>query len=399
MPGVSFVGDYFVTTDQLLNPNIQPWLLLFRRTALTGIMPTVVVGATCLLVGRYFLSSSRRRSFSSRRQIIGITMVLYWLPILLVSGFSSGAEERYLLHVHPLGFLLFVFLIADLFHWQNDAVGVAAALNGHSAYALAPAVVDSRHWRPVRTPHEDDDDNWPLKPAATTTAVVQEEAVAKPLSRSLALALLGAVVVIGAGIRLYHLNHLSLWLDEGFTVLYSRLSWKSVLGLNGFYSPHPPLFFTLVKVVSLAVSDQYAARVISVVCAIATLPVFYALANRLMDRRAALVATGVLAISPLNVYYAQEARMYALLVFLVALTYLAIVAFWQGPSWRWAALYGVAGLLAMYVDYSAVYALAPQAIPLAFIAFRHGRRARTIGWRSSGRGFCTRPGYRRYSTP
>jgi mannosyltransferase len=391
LPGVSFVGDYFVSVGQILHPNIEPWILLFRRTGLSSIMPTVVIAVSCLLLGRYFLAPGRGRALRARRRIVGLLLILYWLPIALVTAFSSGAEERYLLHVHPLGYLLFVLLIVDLL--PSLAAGQPAPVwnplpaDEAATYAYAiPAEVDARPWRPWR-PAALDDEGWEIEPVAEATP----DTVARPLSRTLALALLGVVAVAGAGLRLYHLNHLSLWLDEGFTVLYSRLSWGAVLGFDGFYSPHPPLFFTAVKIVSLAVSDQYAARLISVVCGIATLPVFYALASRLLDRRAALVATGVLAVSPLNVYYAQEARMYALLVFLVSLSYLALVSFWHEPAWRWAVIYGVAGVLALYVDYSAVYVLAPQAIPLALLAYRHGRRALPIFWAIVGAGVLYAP--------
>jgi mannosyltransferase len=388
VPGVSFVGDYFLSVDQILHPNIQPWLLLFRRTALAPVMPSVVIAMSCLLLGRYFLAPRLARALHSRRRVVGLLLILYWLPIALVTAFSSGAEERYLIHVHPIAFLLVVILIADLFRWQSGGSWSPALSNVAVAYGrAATANPDARRWRPARPARFDDEEEWEAEPEAVEAPTL----VARPLSRTLALVLLGGVAVVGAGLRIFHLNHLSLWLDEGFTVLYSRLSWGSVLGFDGFYSPHPPLFFTSVKVVSLVVRDQYAARSISVVCGIATLPVFYALAARLLDRRAALVATGVLAVSPLNVYYAQEARMYALLVFLVALTYLALVAFWQGPSWRWAVLYGGAGVLAMYVDYSAVYALVPQAILLAAVAYRYGRRAMPILWAIVGAGMLYAP--------
>jgi uncharacterized membrane protein len=390
LPGVSFVGEYFVSVRQILHPNLQPWLLLFQRTWLSAIMPTVIVAVTCLLVGRYFLVPGRGRAWRARRRVVGLLLILYWLPIGFVTAFSSGAEERYLLHIHPLSFLLVVILIFDLVpslsRQQSPPVWAPLAA-GAATYAVpATAEVGARPWRRLR-PARPDEEEWPDEPATEH----EPAAVARPLSRAMALSLLGIVVAVGAGLRLFHLNHLSLWLDEGFTVLYSRLSWASVLGFNGFYSPHPPLFFTAVKVVSLVAGDRYAGRSISVVCGIATLPVFYALAARLLDRRAALVATGVLAISPLNVYYAQEARMYGLLVLLVSLSYLALVGFWQEPAWGWAVLYGAAGLLALYVDYSAVYVLAPQAVPLAFVAYEHRRRALPLLWAIVGAGILYAP--------
>ncbi len=365
LPGVSFVGDYFVALDQIVHPNIQSWLMLFRRTALAGVMPTVIVGVSALLMGRYLLGSANLRGESARRLMTGLILLLYWLPVGLVAGFTSGSEERYLLHVHPLAFLLVVMLFAELVGWR------LMPTISTTAYATATASLAESAVAPEASP--------PWLPAPVAVAQAQRRLSAIRLTRPVTLTLAAGIVTLGAALRVYHLFHLSLWLDEGFTVLYSRLPWSSVLGLNGFYSPHPPLFFSLVKAVAAITSDAVAGRLISVTAAIATLPVFYALATRLLDRRSALVATGVLAVSPLHVYYAQEARMYALLVLLIAITYLALVLYWQQPAWRWAVLYGIAGALAMYTDYSAVYALVPQVVPLALIIHRQGKQARPVG--------------------
>jgi len=368
LPGVSFVGDYFISFSQILHPNIESWVLLFRRTALESVMPTVIVGISALLAGRYLLGSANIRGESARRMVVGLILLLYWLPIALVAAFTSGSEERYLLHVHPLGFILISVLVAELLGWRLIPalkMQPAALAGAHPSAALGTV---SSNGQPALAP----------APAAPTDAPAIPWTLPRGLTRTAALVLTVGAIGLGAALRIFHLNHLSLWLDEGFTVLYSRLSWPSVLGFNGFYSPHPPLFFALVKAVASVTSDATAGRLISVVSAIATLPVFYALATRLLDRRAAVVATGILAISPLHIYYSQEARMYALLVFLITLTYLALVSYWQRPHWGWAALYGAAGALAMYIDYSAVYALAPQAVPLALIAYERGRQIRPL---------------------
>ena len=119
-------------------------------------------------------------------------------------------------------------------------------------------------------------------------------------ARALAIAGFGGVVLLGALVRIFKLDHLSLWLDEGFTVLYSRQEWAAVSGSTGFYSPHPPLYFTLVKVSDLFFPDELAGRLISVAAAIATIPVFYRLIAMVLDRRAAFVACLVLALSPIH---------------------------------------------------------------------------------------------------
>jgi Dolichyl-phosphate-mannose-protein mannosyltransferase len=184
-----------------------------------------------------------------------------------------------------------------------------------------------------------------------------------------------AVVVLGGVLRFYRSTALSMWLDEGFTIAYSRMPWDRVLGLLGAYDAHPPGYYVLVKAVASFVPQPEAGRYLSVTAGMLTIGVLYGLASRLTSRPAALVALVVLALSPLAVWYSQDARPYAVTGLVVALAYLALVAFYQTPRVRWAALYAVAISAAVYLDYSAFYALAPQVLAYPIIARRHRRSA------------------------
>lgn len=183
------------------------------------------------------------------------------------------------------------------------------------------------------------------------------------------------VVVAGGALRLYRSTALSLWLDEGFTLLFARLPWDSVLGLHGAYDVHPPLYYALVKAVSTFMPEIVAARYLSVFAGTATLAVLYLLVVRIAGRPAALVACLVAAVSPLAVWYSQEGRQYAVTGLAVSIAYLALVAFYGRPRGRWAVAYGVALASAVYLDYSAFYALAPQLVLLPFVVYHHRRRA------------------------
>jgi mannosyltransferase len=188
------------------------------------------------------------------------------------------------------------------------------------------------------------------------------------------------VVVLAGAVRLAGYNRLSLWLDEGFTVIYARLPWPALLGFRGPYDVHPPLYYALVKLVTSVVAERDAGRLVSVVAGTATVIVLYALALRLTDRATALWACLGLALSPLHVWYSQEGRMYALSVLLVGLSYLALVAVdrEEPHPGAWALLYGLVVLLALYTDYSVWYPLAPQAVLLARILWRQRTRATVL---------------------
>lgn len=187
--------------------------------------------------------------------------------------------------------------------------------------------------------------------------------------------LLVCIVLLGALLRFYRYSALSLWLDEGFTIYFSRLPWRTVLGLDGAYDVHPPLYYALVKSVSSIVPEVAAGRLLSVVAGTITIPVYYALVTRLAGAWVAVFSSLVLAISPLHIWYSQEARQYALVVLVVCISYLALIAFSQSLHPGWAVLYSASLIVALYIDYSSIYALVPEVLIVAVIIRQQGRRA------------------------
>ena len=121
--------------------------------------------------------------------------------------------------------------------------------------------------------------------------------------------------------------------------------------------------------------EVIAARLVAVIAGIATIPVFYALCKRLLDFRVALGAALLLSVSPLHTEFSRDGRMYAPVFFLVTVGWLALIAFIQTRGRSWAVLYGASLLLAFYMDYSAVFAVAPQVIVLGVYLLKARRRA------------------------
>jgi 4-amino-4-deoxy-L-arabinose transferase-like glycosyltransferase len=183
-----------------------------------------------------------------------------------------------------------------------------------------------------------------------------------------------AVVVLGGLLRLYRYTALSLWVDEGITIGVSRLPWPDVLGLHGAYEVHPPLYFALTKAMSLLAPEAVAGRLVSVVAGTLTIAVVYFLMAWLVQPWAGVGAALVLAVAPLHIWYSQEGRPYALMVLLIALSYLALVAYVQTGRRGWVPVYALAVLASVYTEYSAIYALLPQGLLLAYLLLVPGTR-------------------------
>lgn len=181
------------------------------------------------------------------------------------------------------------------------------------------------------------------------------------------------IILLGLLLRLVRLDEYSLWVDEVYTVEYSRLSWADVLGFNGAYDNHPPLYYAMVKAFALVFSDPMAARMLSVITGTVTIAIMYALARMLVNRPAALLSSLILAVSPLHIWYSQDGRMYAPTAFAVCLSYYVLLRFLGKPGVWWGIGYGLTLLLAMLMDYSALYGLAPQVAVVGYISWKSRR--------------------------
>ena len=113
----------------------------------------------------------------------------------------------------------------------------------------------------------------------------------------------------------------SVWGDEAFSIAQAKLSWTALGSLVVESQGNMVLFHALLKPWITALGDgEVAVRSLSVLCAVAAVPVVYLLGLRLFDRTAGLAAALLLAVNALFVAYAQEARSYALALLLVAVS-------------------------------------------------------------------------------
>lgn len=144
------------------------------------------------------------------------------------------------------------------------------------------------------------------------------------------LALLSAVAL-----RAFHLGGQSLWYDEGYTALASKLSLANLL-LFVKSDTYPPLYPLLQHGWVLLFGDSEAAmRGVSAFCGILSLPVFCVFAKKaLKDNVAAALAVWLFSFSILQVWYSREARTYELASFL-ALVSLAALLFFLEKKTKW----------------------------------------------------------------
>ena len=168
------------------------------------------------------------------------------------------------------------------------------------------------------------------------------------LDRRFAVPLILAVLVaLSFALRVGQLGA-GFWIDEGISVGIAHHHWTSIPHLLR-QDGSPPLYYMVLGLWIRVFGDsERATHALSLLFALACIPLGYATARSLFDRRTALVCASLLAFVPFLTYYGQETRMYALEAFLslvVALAYVNGIVRGRRP---WAGVLVVATVLMVY---------------------------------------------------
>ena len=176
-----------------------------------------------------------------------------------------------------------------------------------------------------------------------------------------ALAWLVAALLVAAAFRAPGLGMRSLWLDEIGQAAAAEAPWPE---LPAKVAQHlsPPLDYAVSKLALAWGRGEGVLRAPALFFSLLSLPIFFAIAMRVLPGGGAAFALWLLALSPLALQYAREARMYALFLALSLAAWLLSLRFRTKPSLGSALAWGLAGGLALLTHYFAVFALAAQAL-------------------------------------
>jgi hypothetical protein len=204
----------------------------------------------------------------------------------------------------------------------------------------------------------------------------------------------GVAVALGLAFRaIQYAADRSLWLDESMLAL--NLLHRSAAGLTQTldYAQAAPLgFLELEKLATHAFGDsELALRGLPLICGLASVPLFAALALRLLRSGPALLATLVFACAAGPVYYASEAKQYSGdIAAAIALTLLAVLYVDGALSGRAQVVASLAGAAAMLLSHASVFVAGGIVLALAAHAIlRRDRKAfvalaATVPWLLTG---------------
>jgi mannosyltransferase len=165
------------------------------------------------------------------------------------------------------------------------------------------------------------------------------------------------LVWLSLSVRNNELN-VGYWVDEGLSV---GIADRPITDIPGILRQDgsPPLYYCLLSVwISLFGTHEKVTHILSLVFALAAVPVAFWGAGLVFGRRAAWIAAVLAALNPYLSQYGQETRMYSLVALLSLLaTSLFLRAFTadERPARRWPVLFGLALAAALYTHNWAIF--------------------------------------------
>ncbi len=171
------------------------------------------------------------------------------------------------------------------------------------------------------------------------------------------------LLLLAFALRLYLLDHQSLWADEGNSVAMAPRAPLDILQRTA-NDIHPPFYYLLLHYwVALVGTSVFAVRALSVLVGVAAVALTYSVARKITPHPSvALIATGLLAISPFAIHYSQETRMYMPVTALGAASWLAWLHWRKDRINRVAVGYWLVTLAMLYSHYYAVPLVVAQNI-------------------------------------
>lgn len=127
VPFFSFVGEHLLSVDGLVAPSLGNFSRLFYVGNLSGIMPFVFCILTGILIGRTLLSGAEAPAERGPgdgddegpgKRAVGFALTFFWIPILIVALVLNDQEDRYLIHLQAIGFILVALAIRALITWR-----------------------------------------------------------------------------------------------------------------------------------------------------------------------------------------------------------------------------------------------------------------------------------------
>lgn len=134
------------------------------------------------------------------------------------------------------------------------------------------------------------------------------------------------IVILGAALRLYHINYQSLWLDELYSIVPTDPQNSLVSIIEYAKGDQPPLFFIYIHYVfALFGYNELVGRTACAFIGLIGILAIYFLGKECHGKAAGLFAAFLTGLNYFHIYYSQELRFYSMVFLFAVLSYLFFI--------------------------------------------------------------------------
>jgi hypothetical protein len=146
LPQASFLGDHHLDPNNLIHaPDLRAWMDLMALGRLGEWSILVVVAASIALVVYLVYSVPRGHLSGLNQPALIVTLMAYWVPVLIVAIATVQAHSRYLIYLQPLGYVLVAtvgVLLVGVARRQGTAARLAVGATALFGLLTLAIVVD-----------------------------------------------------------------------------------------------------------------------------------------------------------------------------------------------------------------------------------------------------------------
>jgi len=179
--------------------------------------------------------------------------------------------------------------------------------------------------------------------------------------------LFGIIIVLGIIFRFSHYTSKPMWGDENQVLIVMQRGYLDIIRTMR-YDIHQPLYYIVVKFLSVFSRADAVRKLPSLLSAIATLVVFFPIVRRLTDTKVALVATLLLVCNTEHIRYSQMLRMYTMVTLFSLLSTYYLYRFLETKGDKKAMwLYVITTALAFHTHITSAFVFIFQMLYLAYV--------------------------------
>jgi len=183
------------------------------------------------------------------------------------------------------------------------------------------------------------------------------------MSKKIFVSFIIAIFCLAVIVRFFNLTKLSLWHDEAFSALLSKMSFTELTYRTGL-DVHPPAYYYFLKIwKALFGSSLFALRAMSVFFSLLSLVFVFFIAQQFkLKKYLIIILLFALTANAFQIQYAQEVRMYSLGVLLTLASVYFLIKLKQNFTWISWVLYSLILIIALYTHYYLLFIIFAQGI-------------------------------------